>query len=270
MDNSRPHLSIDDSAIIDGKTVEKKGGEILVGNGAVYHFVGDADEEWGSDVGEGGLDADYYPTTSKSEVDVREGMTMGHRGRAKLRDARLDEPRTTEFTMTKFDRLARRTEDLRGKWEKDARGKSSLLLESVDGGKKMDKGKGKGKGKAEFGTPIHDYTTYHASTVALLRPDAESLDSLFNTHKLKRQNFGKSISEKSSLVNLKAGNTLERMVTDMITPGPEEIGEQAFREVEADRAIETDEESGWDRDIEKSRGRVDGWGGRNWGRRESL
>ncbi|TID12906.1 hypothetical protein E6O75_ATG10090 [Venturia nashicola] len=160
-------------------------------------------------------------------------------------------------------------ERMRGIWEEEARDKTTSSRNTGKRNKKKDKR----RGKAELlGTPTHDYPTYHASTIALLKPDADALNSLYHTYKFKRQALGRSISERSSMVNLKAGNTLAGMVEEMITPGPEETGEQVYREAEADRRIEKEEERMWDEEIEGGRVRVgvEGWGGRNWGRRESV
>ncbi|KAE9965793.1 hypothetical protein BLS_007384 [Venturia inaequalis] len=270
MDNSRPHLTSDNSAVIDGEGKGKKRRDrMVVENGVVYEIIPDAGEAWyeeeDGDEDEGDLEADFYPEGSKARGDVRNGVVR-RKVRRKLRDARLDEPRTAEFTMTKFDGFARRMEGVRGEAQVN-RLKEVAAAAATE--RKKKKKKVEGKGKPGFGTPIRDYTTYHASTVALLKTDAEALDSLYSAYKLKRRTLGSSTSEKSSMVDLKAGNTLERMVEDMITPGPEEIGEQTFREVEADMEIERDEERGWDEEIERNRGRVgvEKWGGRNWGRR---
>lgn len=274
MDNLRPHLTTN-SAGADVKSKKKE--RVVVENGVVYEFIPDEGEEWDSDEGE--LEADYFPTDSVAELDKKDGFAEERGRRRRLHDARVDEPRTTEFTMTKFDRHARKIEGLREVWRDEVvRGSSPGTEIAGETKKKKKEKKQKSKGKAKtktketpFGTPLHNYDTYHASTVAALRPDAEALETLYHTYKLRRRILGQTVSEKSSMVNLKAGDTLEKMVEEMITPGPEEIGEQAFREAEADRRIEREEEKGWDEEIEGSRGRVgvEGWGGRNWGKRGS-
>lgn len=249
MDNSRPHLT-PNSDNIDGK--KKKRERVVIENGVVYEIIPDADEEWPEDEDEGELEADYYSTGSKADLDARDGIKVE---RLKLHDARMDEPRTTEFTMTKFDNLTKSMDELRALWDEDAAKKPpspSSPTPIID--KKTQNSK---KKKAPtFGTPIHDYETYHATTIALLKTDKEVLDNLYRSFKAKRRELGKTISEKSSMVNLKAGNTLGRMMVEMITPGPEEIGEEAYREAVEERRIKREREEGWDGEIEGAGGGV--------------
>lgn len=247
MDNSRPHLT-SNSDHPDGRK-KKKREKFVIENGVIYEIIPDANEEWDSDEWE--LEADYYSTDSKAELDARDGVKEE---RLKLHDARLDEPRTMEFTMTKFDNLTKRMDGLRAIWDEEAEQNPPLPSSPtpiID--KKTQNSKNKTKPDFSTGIPIHDYKTYHATTIALLQTDKEALDTLYRDFRAKRRELGKTISEKSSMVNLKAGDTLERMVVEMITPGPEEVGEEAYREAVEERRIEREGE------IEGARGGVR-WG----------
>lgn len=206
--------------------------------------------------------------TANREIDDRNKIIIYPREELfeqspRLQDARLSEPATVDFTMTKFDRYTQKMDIIRAIWVTETR---CIQTSQLDLSRKS---KG-AKSLQPFGQPQYNYNTYHTETIALLRPGKEDLDALIDEYERKRRRDSKAISEKSSMVELKSGNAQERMVETMITSMAKEIGNQAFREAGADRRLERAEEIEYAMAIERARPRVglEGWRGAGWWRGE--
>jgi len=141
--------------------------------------------------------------------------------RPDLQDARLHEPPTTEYTMTKLDRHTRIMDIVRAEWVNESR--RNQVPEAL----KLSKRKrGFFSLPQPDGRPKFEYDTYHKETVSKLRPDKEDFDYLVQDFEKKRVGHNKAISEKSSLVDLKAGNAQETAVDKQVTPTAKETGDQ--------------------------------------------
>ncbi|QDS72035.1 hypothetical protein FKW77_002285 [Venturia effusa] len=195
------HVEMEDerksSGQVDGKA---NGGKAAIDDEEMVDdfALDDVDGVWSSDDDELLAD-DFSPTTRSSKTVPRaKGSTSREEGRPKLHDARLDEPRTTEFTMTKFDRHSRKMDTLRAFWVKEARKhpRTQLLAPPPPPpiAKNAKKSKANASKKLALGTPIHDsYAAYHNETVALLKPEAEALEKLYRDFELKRSVLGMSL-----------------------------------------------------------------------------
>lgn len=216
-----------------------------------------------------GTEVDVYPSDSEatdSEAGIAPRNDMAKK-KAPLRDARLDEPPTTEFTMTEFDRHTQKMDKLRAMWQEEEEEIKSSQQKPVQKDVPKTNSKSKRANMIQLaGISRQDYVSYHGETVATLTSYKEDLDALYGAHAKKRRALGKTISEKSSMVDLKAGNAMERMVEMMTMSTAGEIGNQAFREAGADRAMERGEEGTYDEAVIKARSRVglEEWTGAGW------
>jgi hypothetical protein len=178
-----------------------------------------------------------------------------------LQDARLPEPATADFTITKLDKHTQKMDTFQAIWIQGSR-REQISKPDLETKLKI------AKVPQPFGQPQYDYTTYHKETVVLLLQGKENLDALIGDFERKRSRGSKAISEKSSMVDLKSGNAQEKMIKNMTTPTAEEIGDRAFREAEADRKLERAEEMEYEEAIERARPRANlkGWRDAKWWR----
>jgi uncharacterized protein YhaN len=177
-------------------------------------------------------------------------------------DTPSPEAGNADFTREKLNRNTQKMFQLQNIWVKASRSFNNTAAPKKKSGKPPS---------FASGLPTQSYTTYHAETVSLLAPVYQDYETSIKDFSERRwRKCRRKTTEKSRMVETKAGNTLENMAERMVAPRQEEIEDLMFREDEVEKGIDRGEEGNDDEVLRGARRNVglERCGGRQWWRGE--